>query len=46
MAPHTGEGTAFQEDRRADPWPVMDGEFLDVEDETVGHVLVSNQGRL
>jgi hypothetical protein len=36
MTPHASQGTAFQEDRCADPWPIMDGKFSDVEDDAIG----------
>ena len=43
MTPHARQGTAFQEDRCADPRPIVDGEFFDVEDDAVGHVMSSVQ---
>ena len=38
MAPRTAQGTAFQENRRADSRPIVNGKFLDVEDYTSFHV--------
>jgi hypothetical protein len=43
MTPHAGQGTAFQENRRPDSWPVMDRKFPDIEDNAVGHERGSDQ---
>jgi hypothetical protein len=37
MAPHAGERAPLQEYGDANAWPVMDREFLDIEDKAVCH---------
>jgi hypothetical protein len=44
MAGCTGQGTAFQENSRVDPRPIINCKSFEIEDNAVGHASVSDQG--